>query len=152
MCIRDSLDILQFQIEVPFLGANTRFTSPLGGEINTDANGDTNLALVAFNFGAVGVGPGTNLAAQGINPQLADFDEGFATFTDLSDDSTFDAFLLAQFDFTLEDGGLANFDFTGGGVIVEGVDTQLFDGSGSVSFAGGSVNACLLYTSPSPRD
>ena len=131
-----NLDILQFQIPTGIFGTSTRFTTPLVELVDADA-----ATLVAANFGAVGVGPGTNLAASGINPQLADFDEGFATFTDLSDDSTFDAFLLAQFDFTLEDGGLANFDFTGGGVLVEGYDTQLFDGSGSVSFAGGSVNA-----------
>ena len=130
-----NLDILQFQIPTGIFGTSTRFTTPLVELVDADA-----ATLVAGNFGAVGVA-GTNLAASGVNPLLAPFDEGFATFTDLSDDSTFDAFLLAQFDFTLEDGGLANFDFTGGGVLVEGYDTQLFDGSGSVSFAGGSINA-----------
>ena len=132
-----NVDILQFQIPT-FLGTTTRFTSPLGELV--DADGAT---LVAANFGAVGV-PDGDLPASGINPLLGPFDEGFATFTDQSDGSTFDAFLLAQFDFTLDGEGLANFDFTSGAVIVDGVEEQPFDGSGSVSFAGGSINAIAV--------
>ena len=90
-----NVDILQFQIPTGIFGTNTRFTPPLGELV--DADGAT---LVAANFGAVGL-EGTNLPASGINPLLSGFDEGFATFTDQSDGSTFDAFLLAQFDFCL---------------------------------------------------
>ena len=133
-----NVDILQFQIPTGIFGTNTRFTPPLGELV--DADGAT---LVAANFGAVGL-EGTNLPASGINPLLSGFDEGFATFTDQSDGSTFDAFLLAQFDFTLDGEGLANFDFTDGAVIVDGVDEQPFDGTGSVSFAGGSINAVAI--------
>ena len=129
-----NVDILQFQIPTGIFGTNTRFTPPLGELV--DADGAT---LVAANFGAVGL-EGTNLPASGINPLLSGFDEGFATFTDQSDGSTFDAFLLAQFDFTLDGEGLANFDFTDGAVIVDGVE-EIPVAGGSVSFAGGSINA-----------
>ena len=97
-----SAQLLQFSTlnVVPGGVVNTRWTEPATATLAADGS--------SFELFATIFGNGVNPTATGISTNLSTFDDGFSTEAD--------AFLLAQFDYSVLRGGGSTFEFTGGGV------------------------------------
>jgi len=152
-------DLLQFDT-FGGLGLFTRWTEPADATVDTAAN---SIEFFAINFGSLA--SNCNPTSQGIMTRLFDSDgpgrlfdsdgpgglpgdTGSGTFTDTSDGSTFDGFLLAQFDYEVLGAGTAEFDFSGG-VFSLPVGTTPFDDA-SLNLAGASITVEGPTGNPGP--
>ena len=146
-------DLLQFDTFGGF-GAFTRWTEPSDATVDTANN---SIGFFGTNFGSLAADG--NPPSEGIITSRFDSDgpggipgdTGSGTFTDTSDGSTFDGFLLAQFDYEVLAAGTANFDFSGGGVFLPGDDdTTPFDDA-SLNLAGASIAVEGPTGEPTPQ-
>ena len=132
-----SAQLLQFNTFniVPGGVVNTRWTEPATATLAADGS--------SFELFATIFGNGVNPTATGISTNLSTFDDGFSTEAD--------AFLLAQFDYSVLRGGGSTFEFTGGGVSRYGtlytVDGGLAEfGSATIEPVPEPTSASVSYT------